>query len=72
MVSIGNTRWKWAVNITWPLHTWEQSPVPIKEEALWAWETVWTIHKREKPLSPASIQKPSHYTELSRFLRKLE
>jgi hypothetical protein len=43
--------WRWVISFTRrPLYPpGKESPIPIEQEAGWAWEQVWTTWRKEKP-----------------------
>jgi hypothetical protein len=58
------TRWRWVVNFTLrPLYSWEETPIPIGQKAVWAPEPVWTQQwrrqkKKKIPFLPVSGIEP--------------
>jgi hypothetical protein len=58
-----DTSWMWLVNIkTRVLYPQERTLVPIKDEAGWALQTVWTLWKRETSLASTLIWTPDRPT----------
>jgi hypothetical protein len=54
-----DTSFRSVVNVTtWPLISWEITMDPIKYEAAWVPEPVWTFWRREKCLAPTGIRTP--------------
>jgi hypothetical protein len=44
--------WRWVFSFrSRPLEPWDGTPVPAEQKAVWDPEPVWTVRRRERPLS---------------------
>jgi hypothetical protein len=70
-------RWEWMVNARQrPLYRWARAPVPLIEEAGWAWGPVWTgaenIAPVETPLNSCTVHPEDLRSRKCNYVKKEE